>query len=217
VAQAARQIRAARPTQAERGGRTQAERRDDAERRILVAAAELVGEQGFEALTLAQVGDRAGCSRGLPSHYFRTKEDLLSALGTFIVETFAERRRASAEGLTGFEALITSIRYYLQPPQQSAKTVRAFHAVLAGAIHMPVLAVTVARLNKEARADIAARLREGIDSGVARPDMDPEIEAALILATLRGAVAQWLLDPEDVDLPRMADRFLSNLQKDLGR
>jgi AcrR family transcriptional regulator len=217
VVQAAQQRRAARPTQAERGGRTQAERRDDAERRILVAAAELVGEQGFEALTLAQVGDRAGCSRGLPSHYFRTKEDLLSALGTFIVELFVERRRQSAKGLTGFEALTASIRYYLQPPKQNAKTVRAFHTVLAGAIHIPVLAVTVARLNKEARAEIAARLREGIDAGAVRPDIDPEIEATLILATLRGAVAQWLMDPEGVDLLRMADRFLASLQKGLGR
>jgi hypothetical protein len=34
---------------------------------------------------------------------------------------------------------------------------------------------------------------------------------------LRGAVAQWLMDPEGVDLLRMADRFLASLQKGLGR
>src|SRR2546426_956769 len=81
--------------------RTQARRRDEAERKILVAAEEIVAEFGFDRLTLAQVGERAGCSRGLPSHYFPTKDDLLSALGRYIVESYNARREARTQGVTG--------------------------------------------------------------------------------------------------------------------
>ncbi|GCC47456.1 hypothetical protein chiPu_0031804, partial [Chiloscyllium punctatum] len=68
--------------------RTQVERRDEAERRILEAAALIVAENGLEAITLAEAGARAGYSRGLPSHYFKTKADLLSALGAYIIDSF---------------------------------------------------------------------------------------------------------------------------------
>jgi AcrR family transcriptional regulator len=50
--------------------RTQEERRVEAERRLLRAAAELVGEIGPARLTLANVGERAGYSRGLATHHF---------------------------------------------------------------------------------------------------------------------------------------------------
>ena len=52
------------PVKAER--RSQAQRRDEAERRLLSAAVRLVGERGLERITLAEVGEAAGYSRGLP-------------------------------------------------------------------------------------------------------------------------------------------------------
>jgi Bacterial regulatory proteins, tetR family len=44
-------------------------RRNEAEQRLLDAAAELIGEIGPAAVTLANIGERAGYSRGLD--YFR--------------------------------------------------------------------------------------------------------------------------------------------------
>lgn len=57
--------------------RTQVERRDEAERRILEAAALIVAENGLEAITLAEAGERAGYSRGLPSHYFKDRKSVV--------------------------------------------------------------------------------------------------------------------------------------------
>jgi AcrR family transcriptional regulator len=53
--------------------RTQAERRAAARDRLLQAAAELIAECGLPAVTLAQVGERAGYSRGIANHHFGTK------------------------------------------------------------------------------------------------------------------------------------------------
>src|SRR5882724_2715194 len=169
--------------------RTQVERRDEAERRILEAAALIVAEGGLEAITLAEAGERAGYSRGLPSHYFRTKNDLLSALATYVIDSFMARRRAAALELSGYDGLLASLKYYFAI--RSSKMARAFHAVLAGALTMPAIADTVAKLNRDVKDDIAIGIRAGIEAGRVRPDIDPDIEAALLLATLRGSIAQW--------------------------
>jgi len=200
-----------------REGRTQAERRDEAERRIIEAAALIVAEEGLEAITLAEAGERAGYSRGLPSHYFRTKNDLLSALAAYIIELFLARRRASASNIPGFDGLIASIKYYFESPPQNTKMVRAFHAVLAGAIHTPAIAATVATLNRESIAEIAAGIRAGIESGSVRADVDPELEGALILAALRGSVALWLANPDGTALDRMGAQFISALRRSLAK
>ena len=110
--------------------RTQVERRDEAERRILEAAALIVAVNGLEAITLAEAGARAGYSRGLPSHYFKTKADLLSALGAYIIDSFINDRRAASPELTGYDGLIASFKYYFVMPARTPVMARAFHAVL---------------------------------------------------------------------------------------
>ncbi|QDW40636.1 TetR/AcrR family transcriptional regulator [Bradyrhizobium sp. KBS0727] len=200
-----------------REGRTQAERRDEAERKILEAAADIVAQGGFEAVTLAEAGARAGYSRGLPSHYFRTKDDLLSALAVFVVESFMARRRASSSGATGFEGLIESFRLYFRRPLESPTLVRAFHAVLASALNTPAVAATVAQVNRDSAAEIAAGIRAGIAAGRLRDDIDPDMQGVLILATLRGSVAQWLADPERIDLQRLGENYISSLERSIAK
>ena len=58
---------------------------------------------GVASITLAEAGARAGYSRGLPSHYFKTKADLLSALGAYIIDSFINDRRAASPELTGYD------------------------------------------------------------------------------------------------------------------
>ncbi|MFG1928050.1 TetR/AcrR family transcriptional regulator [Cryptosporangium sp. NPDC048952] len=51
-------------------------------RALLDAAATLLGEGGVEAVTLREVGARAGVSRGAPYRHFADKESLLTAIAT---------------------------------------------------------------------------------------------------------------------------------------
>lgn len=60
--------------------RTQAQRRAESDDRLLSAAAEIVAAEGYHALTLERVGDRAGFSRGLASRKYGSKDGLIEAL-----------------------------------------------------------------------------------------------------------------------------------------
>ena len=92
--------------------RTQAERREEAERAILEAATRIVAAKGLDELTLADAGEAAGYSRGLPSHYFGSKAELLSAIANHIFEWFFAGLRARAKRRPGLDSLIDGIEFF---------------------------------------------------------------------------------------------------------
>jgi AcrR family transcriptional regulator len=53
---------------------------EESKARILDAAAGLFARNGFDRTSLADVGEAAGVSRGLPTYFFGTKERLYSAV-----------------------------------------------------------------------------------------------------------------------------------------
>src|SRR5580704_12089590 len=86
--------------------RTQQQRRDQAEAAFLTAAAELVVEQGVHSLTLARVGERAGYSRGLITHYFGSKQALLERLAYATQRGFVPGLDGMSPGLDRLLGLI---------------------------------------------------------------------------------------------------------------
>ena len=60
--------------------RTQAERTAESDARMLAAAVQLIVERGADGMTLKDVGEFAGYSRGLAGHRFGSKAGLFSAL-----------------------------------------------------------------------------------------------------------------------------------------
>ena len=83
--------------------RTQEQRREASEQRMLEAALALVAEKGTFRVTLAEIGERAGYSRGLPAARFGNKAKLLAALAAYIGDRFGEhnKRYRSEPGMLG--------------------------------------------------------------------------------------------------------------------
>ncbi|MFI5957768.1 TetR/AcrR family transcriptional regulator [Cryptosporangium sp. NPDC051539] len=63
-------------------------------RALLDAAGELLDEGGPDAVTLREVGARAGVSRGAPYRHFTDKESLLTALATLAWERTGDQVQA---------------------------------------------------------------------------------------------------------------------------
>jgi AcrR family transcriptional regulator len=60
--------------------RTQAQRREASEARLLQAAAAIIAREGYLAATLERVGTEAGFSRGLASRKYGSKDGLIEAV-----------------------------------------------------------------------------------------------------------------------------------------
>ena len=196
-------------------GLTRAERRAEAERRLLAAAVTLVADRGTEGTTLADVGEAAGYSRGLPGHYFGTKSDLIAAVASHISDGFANRLAQTSTKTPGLESLLHSVGSYLDGASQRSGT-RALLIALAEALTEPLLNETMKPVTIRSIGRLRTMIEQGKERGEIRADVDAEAQAALILGTLRATVAQWWTDQERVDLATLRDTYVASLQRSLA-
>lgn len=195
---------------------TQAERRETAERAILDAAVSIVAERGVEDLTLNAAGEAAGYSRALPTHYFGTKGALLHALADHIVATYNERVRSAPLGDQPLDRLCDLITFCIDDAIRDPTSVRAYQSIIAAGLNHPELRPIVDRMTRQSIDDLAAVVREGRDKGQIRADVRPRAEAAVILASLRGVLFQWLIIPDHVPLLRIRDSLAASIRRSLA-
>jgi len=195
-------------------GRTHAERRREAEARILQAAFEIVARRGVDQLTLAEAGEEAGYSRALPAHYFNSREELLAAVAEHVVKNYRRRLvEIKVPAPEGAESILSSIAFYLDDSRGWPKQLKAFYEVMNAGLRWPAIAKVVARLNQEAIDNYAMQIRVAQQRGEIRADLDPVAEAVAIAGTMRGIMSQWLVAPETVDLDRVRDTYIASLRR----
>src|SRR4051794_3354890 len=92
--------------------RTQEERRAEAEQRLLAAAAELIAEIGPTRVTLANIGERSGYSRGLATHHFGSKGAMMRRLVDSVTVRFRDEVVASSASDSALDELLGLVRAY---------------------------------------------------------------------------------------------------------
>ena len=171
--------------------RTQEQRRAEAERRVLDAAMTLIAQNGSRAITLAQVGEAAGYSRGIVHQYFGNRAGLLEAVmgdaGTFDVPDY------DGHALDQIADLVAS---YFRNVVNRTPSSRAFLQLWGEAIAAdPVLTPLFAERDASFRTFLANRIKAGIVDGSVRADIDPKSAAVLLLSILRGTGLQLIANP----------------------
>lgn len=194
------------PAQVKR--RTQAERSGAARERLVRAAMEVIAEHGLERFTLAEVGERAGNSRALPARYFSNKAGLIRAV---VDKVFAARSRPP-NGSLGLARLLYHVgaRFDGDPLRLKCLVVIEGEALA----HDGVRAL-VAQANAGLASRIERHLVAALAAGEIREDVQPQLQAVLIMSGIHGAVRQWSLDPRAIDLGALRDAFVAALRRSL--
>lgn len=165
-----------------------AERGDQVRKRLLDAAAELIPERGWTAVSTRAVAERAGLAAGLVHYHFGSVQALLSRAALVVMRrTAAEVDPLLAETRDPddvVEALMGSLGSYTGTDPVSVLFVETYLA----ATRDPALRDGVAEVITQFRAGLATRLAE---LGVA----EPEGTAAVLGAAMDGLVLQRALDP----------------------
>ncbi|MFJ8819465.1 TetR/AcrR family transcriptional regulator [Amycolatopsis thermoflava] len=171
--------------------RTQEQRRAETIRRVLDAATELIARSGSRAVTLAEVGEAAGYSRGIVYHHFGSRERLLES-----VVDEAQRFEVPEYQGDGLDHLVLIIEAYLRNVVRRTPSARAFLQLWGEAIAAdPVLAPLFARRDADFRQLLANVVRQGVADGSIRSDADPAAAAVLIVALVRGTGLQLIAQP----------------------
>src|SRR5580704_15175490 len=111
--------------------RSQAERRDEAEQRLMAAAVRLVAERGLERMTLSEVGEAAGYSRGLPAHYVGGKNGMVVSLASHIIGGFSRAlARAETQDHGPLDRLLGAVAFYLRSAGRDPVGTRALFVLL---------------------------------------------------------------------------------------
>ena len=196
--------------------RSQADRRDEAEQRLLAAAVHLVAERGLERITLADVGVAAGYSRGLPAHYFGGKNGMVITLAAHLIDGFGRALDRVERHGPGLPRLLGTVAFYFDSARKDPLRTRALFVLMGDGLSNGLIRDQLGELNARSAKAFEVNLRAAIEAGEARAAIDARSMGVLILAGLRGAVGQWLLAPGDIDLDAVRDAFVDALTRSLA-
>lgn len=180
--------------------RTQSERRDESEARLLAAAARLIEAEGFAAVTFDRVGAEAGYSRGLAAHKFGSKDGLVRAVIAFVTRRVQARVDAAIAALqpasAGTRARILAWTETLLTQVETDPLFRAYFVMIAAAIGNRA---DIRQAFLAAHEDVRAGLRLMIEEGQAAGEIPRALNAdatALSIGSLHlGIATELLLDP----------------------
>ncbi len=174
--------------------------------KITTAAAELVAELGWDAVTTRAVAARAGVNQALIHYHFESMDALLrEAVVAALEETMAEAagplaHGSLAEALTGTVAAIEHI-----DPRSPAAILLA--ESLVRAVRDPRLAEPIVAGLREFRRMLADRVARAVADGDAPADLPPAAFSTFLAASLDGLLLHRIVDP-DLDVAGALDILL---------
>jgi AcrR family transcriptional regulator len=191
--------------------RTQQQRRSRSEDALLDAAAELVAERGVDRASLAAIGDRAGVSRGLPTHHFGTKDEFVERLAQRAqdrieqaIKTIASERRAPTNSaLTGLDQAIVAAGVYLEMFRDPGPYQRALLVMWGSTFPSAANVAGMTDAQRRGYDGFAGVIQRGQQDGSIRTDIDPRATAVLMFGTIRGVAGLMLTDPAAVDMTKV--------------
>lgn len=183
--------------------------------RLLIAAAELIVEKGWEATTAAEIGRRAGYSRAMVHARYGSKDAILEAFQQTYVVRLNPDPEPGADGLQQVLAHFERIQeiHAVDPALMRAMFVSAFEAVKTTS---PLRDAVRSQL-RDAGVKVEAGLRAGIADGSIQPDIDVDAAREDITASVFGLAFQWVVVPEDHDLDVEINRVRARLISSYGR
>jgi AcrR family transcriptional regulator len=208
-------IRAAAPELSFR--RTQAERRAESQQRILDAAILTIGEKGSIRTSLADVGEAAGYSRGLPAHLFGNKDNLIVAAAQSLMLTPPSNTLFAVATSGGVAEMLRMLREWFLIAKDQPQVTRGIMVLwsegLTGdlASRLPELHRLLQTIDQAGRS----RLRHSASCGELRDDVDIETQPVLIIGAVQGILWQWMISPYAFDLMKTADAYLGALRRTL--
>jgi len=190
-----------------RARRTQVERRQESERVLLAAAAEVIAERGINGASLAVIGERAGTSRGLPAHHFGSKDAFVARVADCAQDRVSEamlaaieRTHRNADEMPGLELIQASVDAYLELFEHPTADDRVL-IVMWGAT-FPSESSIDGMLDADRRAynGWAEIIERGQQDGSIRADVDAAASAVILHGLLRGVAALLLTESEYTDM-----------------
>jgi AcrR family transcriptional regulator len=152
-------------------------------------------------VTLANIGERAGYSRGLATHHFGSKGAMMQRLVDTVTEQFRRSIFLDHQSDSALAQLLSLIDTYFLAMADLKPVNRARLVLWADAVATPSEDVRAAMIaaDREFRSALVDGVARGIAAGEFPDDINADGLATVVVAMLRGVALESLLD-DQVDL-----------------
>jgi AcrR family transcriptional regulator len=160
---------------------------------IVRAAYRLIAERGLEGLRFSDIARAAGINNGTLLYYFAGKDALIEAVGKFLVDQYSQSGTPpSADRATN---ALDELRWEFTDAaarlNDDAGVV--YTELLARAQRDPAVAALLLDIDASWRGWLVGILERGQAHGLFRDDLDTNLVATTIMASIRGAGVQAMV------------------------
>ena len=178
---------------------------------LLQAGLVVFGRKGYDAATLEDVAREAGVTRGAIYWHFGSKTELFNAL----MEKYSSRgglilQQAASEGGTFTQILTRVFARMLKAVETDQELLSMMEISLFKSGYSDPKEdwqMRQVESNRSLIQGIADTMKQGIEAGALRKDLDPVLAARAFLAFQNGIIYLWLSDPSAFSLGISADAF----------
>jgi len=168
--------------------------------RLVSATVDCLRENGLNGLTSREITSRAGANLQAITYYFDSKDALVAAALTELVERRLDPIRAALEApgdpAARLLAAMTAIKESMAGGRDDLRT---YADALAACSTNPALAQALGELHRNLSRYLAALISELQAEGFLAPWVVPEAMAALLVSIGDGLTTQARFDDPDVD------------------
>lgn len=190
----------------------------DTRERLIQAAGQLFAERGYANSSVASIGAAANVSRGLISHHFGSKENLLWAVIADVLDEWENQvmRPAVAHkrGVYRLQAILESFKSFVRERPDRARLMFRLMFEALDADHD--LVAEMAMVQKRWIEQSKQWWEEGLADGQIDPSRDHDATATMLIGSARGIALDWLISPENVNLDGAYDQLWLSFQRGLA-
>jgi len=186
-------------------GMIQTEKEVEKRKLLIRTTYKLIAEFGFSNITLQDVADKAGVSKGIILYYFENKDELFASLLEWLVKKIESNIRVE---VSKAETPVEKIKAYLNSTFFGIKENREFYKVyldfLSQSAHDDALRKFNIYFYDQCRQIQTQMIKEGIEQKVFR-EVDLAESCVVFRSVIDGLNIRWLFDePEKFDFYKRA-------------
>jgi AcrR family transcriptional regulator len=178
---------------------------DERRRSLVEAAYHLIAEGGFEGLRTRNIAARAGVNIATLHYYFLSKEDLIRSVVEYLLQQFmtAYLPDSPFEMKTPLEQLRGELAELQYLVQEKPTMFIVLDELVLRSLHDPAIHEMIKWLDEGWHTYLEHMIRNGIEQGQFRADLDPDNAATWLILLIKGTTLHYMTNPAAIDFDRI--------------
>ena len=178
------------------------------------AAWRVIVREGLDRTSMRAIAQEMNCTTGVVMHYFRNKEELILFALNQVTEGLQDAMGKAIAAVSGVERLIQMLIVFLPFDQSRRNILKVWVAFLGYAVGRDSLMREHQQSAAHLRKLIIQELKTLQSEGFLRAEVDPAVEANVLLALVNGVSLDSLIQANRLSLDQQEDairRYVNDL------